>query len=123
MLGDIKPSLLAHGASIEQCTDPSAPSFQQYGCPPLNYQTRYFCGHHPDCVDPPDARSYARARHNLLQRYVWVGQLERLPESLRVLQKLLPDWFVGGEGAIASTKQKRNKQKRAPPPNSPSHSS
>ena len=75
VLGDIKPSLLAHGASLQQCTDPSAPDFQQYGCPPLNYQTRYFCGHHPDCVDPPDARTYARARFNLLQRYVWVGQV------------------------------------------------
>ena len=33
-----------------------------------------------------------------------------------MLQKVLPDWFLGGEGTIASTKQKRNKQKREPHP-------
>ena len=34
-----------------------------------------------------------RAKDNLRDRYLWVGVLESMPDSLELLQKLLPDYF------------------------------
>ena len=52
----------------------------------------FLCGMHEDCDGTLSAK-LERAKANLRDNYLWVGILERLPESLRLLQKLLPQQF------------------------------
>ena len=54
----------------------------------------FMCGTHADCAEgqPIEVKS-ARALRNLRDSYLWVGVLERLQDSLRLLQVLLPEYF------------------------------
>ena len=52
----------------------------------------FICGTHSDCDGALNVK-LERAKANLRDNYLWVGILERLPESLSLLQKLLPDQF------------------------------
>ena len=74
--------------------------------PQVGLITRWFCGHGRACgggSSPPSQRvrdeALRRAMHHLRERYVWVGILERLEDSLRLLAKLLPAYF--GKMAVA----------------------
>ena len=54
----------------------------------------FMCGTHADCADgQPIALKSARALRNLRDSYLWVGVLERMHDSLRLLQTLLPEYF------------------------------
>ena len=87
--------------SINQCYDDYAAC--QRMMPPLalggTVGIDFFCGTHADC-DGPLEEKLKRAKANLRDMYTWVGILERLQESLRLLQRLLPDEF----GAMDATK-------------------
>jgi dermatan/chondrotin sulfate uronyl 2-O-sulfotransferase UST len=77
--------------------------------PVIGVMTRYLCGHDPICLVADPASASARqaalklALHNLHHRYLWVGVLERLEDSLRLLMQLLPGYFWGLPVAEAST--------------------
>ena len=54
----------------------------------------FMCGTHADCADDqPIEVKFSRALRNLRDSYLWVGVLERLQDSLRLLQTLLPEYF------------------------------
>ena len=62
--------------------------------------TRWFCGHDRACAKAggPQPRAAVeatlrRAVHTLEHRYAWVGVLEQLEDSLRLLVHLLPAYF------------------------------
>ena len=68
--------------------------------PGVGLITRWFCGHGRTCGGgplPPLARvrekALRRATVNLRERYIWVGILERLEDSLRLLATVLPAYF------------------------------
>ena len=77
--------------------------------PTVGLMTRWFCGHgkacggvasHRDPYHQPPLVSrrvrdeaLRRALDNLRNQYLWVGVLERLEDSLRLLTKLLPGYF------------------------------
>ena len=69
--------------------------------PALGPLTRFFCGQSHTCrhadPQPAPAREEAlrRAVHTLRSRYAWVGVLERFEDSLRLLVRILPQWFSG----------------------------
>ena len=67
-----------------------------YMLPDSNEMTRYFCGHSAVCWSAdPAAREAASllAWEHLRRRYVWVGVLEHLDESLRLLHAVLPNYM------------------------------
>ena len=77
---------------------------------PFNLQTRFFCGHAPECaVMGPDA--LRRAKINLQRYYTLVGIAERFDESVALLEILIPAYFKGarqllhgrGDGGGSST--------------------
>jgi hypothetical protein len=68
--------------------------------PSIGLMTRWFCGHGRACGggrSPPSQRvrdeALRRALSHLRERYTWVGVLERLEDSLRLLAQLLPAFF------------------------------
>ncbi len=67
--------------------------------PKVGLLSRWFCGHRTECAgadpQPAAARRSAlrRALATLRQDYVWVGILERLEDSLRLLARVLPAFF------------------------------
>ena len=69
--------------------------------PAVGPMTRWFCGQSRRCrqVDPLSASSreaiVRRAMITLRDAYTWVGVLERFEDSLRLLARLLPDYFGG----------------------------
>ena len=69
--------------------------------PTVGLMTRWFCGHDRACAgaEPQPARareaSVRLAMRRLAVDYLWVGVLERLEDSLRLLAKLLPHYFGG----------------------------
>ena len=69
--------------------------------PAVGLMTRWFCGHSDECAGPEpqplSARQHAlhRALSNMRLEYVWVGVLERLDDSLRLLTAVLPAFFGG----------------------------
>uniref|UniRef100_A0A6T9LWR7 Sulfotransferase n=1 Tax=Haptolina ericina TaxID=156174 RepID=A0A6T9LWR7_9EUKA len=69
--------------------------------PTVGLMTRWFCGQDPVCKAPdpqPHTQRHLaleRAVHHIRMMYVWVGVLERLEESLRLLSWVLPSFFGG----------------------------
>ncbi|KAJ8026692.1 Heparan sulfate 2-O-sulfotransferase 1 [Holothuria leucospilota] len=61
-------------------------------CCGSNAQVQYFCGYHPDCQRREEA--FQRAVRNL-DYYLVVGITEEYEDFLKVLEKLLPDYFKG----------------------------
>ena len=67
--------------------------------PRVGLLSRWFCGHRTECagLDPQSAAARGaalrRALGTLHEGYVWVGILERLEDSLRLLAKVLPAFF------------------------------
>ena len=55
----------------------------------------YFCGQHRHCVLYSDREALTDAMANLDRYYTVVGTLERLAESYRLLERLLPKFFGG----------------------------
>ena len=54
----------------------------------------FLCGTSHECApEQPIEQRLERARANLRDEYLWVGVLERLSDSLQLLQRLLPDYF------------------------------
>ena len=54
----------------------------------------FLCGTTAPCAATrPLADRLSHAMANLRDKYLWVGVVERLSDSLRVLQRLLPDFF------------------------------
>lgn len=88
-LPDIGKLTTDHGATLEVCLQG-----QYIGCPPLNYQTSYFCGHEDDCHDPPTDASFLQAVRHVVQEYAVVGTLERLDEFKRQMALHLPQFFA-----------------------------
>mmetsp|Transcript_15739 Transcript_15739/g.23695 ORF Transcript_15739/g.23695 Transcript_15739/m.23695 type:complete len:402 (+) Transcript_15739:3-1208(+) len=59
-------------------------------------QTQFFCGmKHKDCRHPLTDASLQRAIRNLKERFLFVGLLERLNDSLTMFSRLLPTYFEG----------------------------
>jgi len=93
--------------------------------PAVGTITRYFCGQAAVCkvADPAPAAArraaLARALHNLRHRYLWVGVLERLADSLQLLTLQLPSFFGGLDVAAASRAHVRPVDSSAYPPAQP----
>ena len=65
-----------------------------YGCPRLNYQTSYFCGHDPICDEYPlSYAAYLLARENLVNYYAHVGILEYFQSTTSLLMSIYPTYF------------------------------
>jgi dermatan/chondrotin sulfate uronyl 2-O-sulfotransferase UST len=60
----------------------------------------FLCGTDPVCGTELTPAKFERAKANLRDNYSWVGILENMPDSLRLLQTLLPEMF-GGMNASA----------------------
>lgn len=88
-LPDIGQLATRHGATMDVCL-----AGQSVGCPPLNYQTSYFCGHEVDCHDPPTDGSFLQAAKHVVQNYAVVGTLEKLDDFKEQCATLFPEWFA-----------------------------
>lgn len=67
------------------------------GClntPRANMQTRFFCGFHAMCANICSEEALQRAMLVLDTQYLVVGVLERLQETLLLLELEAPDWFA-----------------------------
>jgi hypothetical protein len=61
---------------------------------PMNVQTLYFGGHHPECDSTRmGSRCLQLAMFNLRNSFAWVGVLEQLELSLKLLRITIPDLF------------------------------
>ena len=58
-----------------------------------NYMTKWLCGTSDVCMDGSTPAALTQALHNLRDGHVAVAVLEHLPESLRLLHTVLPDYF------------------------------
>ena len=90
-LPDIGPLTREHGATLEECLQQG----QQHliGCPPLNYQTSYLCGHELDCRDPPDDASFLQAVRHVVENYAVVGTLEQLNDFKEQIVTMFPEFI------------------------------
>lgn len=71
-----------------------------------NWLTKYFCGHEKFC-EFGEGKALAVAKENLKQGFAVVGVLEQLNLTLKVLNKVLPDYFtLHGEDLPAANKNK-----------------
>ena len=84
--------------SLEDCV--SASGADLFGCPPLNYQTSYFCGHEPGCSDPPDVEPLLAAVRHAVHDYAVIGTLEEIYTCmfLEQLIQVFPQWFAPSGG-------------------------
>lgn len=57
-----------------------------------NYQTRFFCGTHPDCLQPGPLM-LQRAKENIRKHYIFVGLMEEMEITQRILHHLLPQYI------------------------------
>ena len=55
----------------------------------------YFCGHDPECSQLGNPAALQKAKENVDRHFVVVGVLEKLEESLAVLEDKLPEYFSG----------------------------
>ncbi|XP_006811500.1 uronyl 2-sulfotransferase-like [Saccoglossus kowalevskii] len=60
----------------------------------LFYMIPFFCGQHPYCSTPSQL-ALDRALSNLDKRFLVVGFIEKIDETMQVLEQLLPDIFGG----------------------------
>jgi len=88
-LPDIGKLTKDHGSTLPVCLEG-----QHIGCPPLNYQTSYLCGHEPDCRDPPTDESFLRAVHHVVENYAVVGTLEKLDDVKEQIINMFPGWIT-----------------------------
>ena len=83
---------LVRKTPLETCLQMAAKgAHDTIGCPPLNYQTAYLCGHGPQCEIPPTYSTFEHARKRLFDDYLLVGILERHEETWATLRALLKD--------------------------------
>ena len=87
-LPDIGKLTQEHGATLDVCL-----RGQYIGCPPLNYQTSYFCGHEEACHDPPNDATFLQAVRHAVENYALIGTLERLEDFRRIFAHLFPTWL------------------------------
>ena len=55
----------------------------------------YFCGQHAYCTDPNSDLALREARANIEKYVMTVGVLERLADSVRVMEQALPKSLAG----------------------------
>ena len=87
-LPDIGKLTKKHGATLAVCLEG-----QHIGCPPLNYQTSYFCGHEAACQDPPTDASFLQAVRHAVENYAAVGTLEQLDDFKEQIDTMFPEWI------------------------------
>ena len=90
-LPDIGKLTTDHGATLMDCLQTH--HNKTLGCPPLNYQTSYFCGHEPACRDPPDEGPLLQAVRHVVENYALVGTLEQLDDFKEQMVAMFPDWI------------------------------
>ncbi|PIK52066.1 hypothetical protein BSL78_11018, partial [Apostichopus japonicus] len=72
----------------------------------------YFCGYGPECQEPTEG-ALEKAKQNV-DKYVVVGVVEEYEDFLKVLEKLLPDFFGGILKEFkTSTERRREKKMKA----------
>ncbi|XP_071818563.1 uronyl 2-sulfotransferase-like isoform X2 [Apostichopus japonicus] len=72
----------------------------------------YFCGYGPECQQPTEG-ALEKAKQNV-DKYVVVGVVEEYEDFLKVLEKLLPDFFGGILKEFkTSTERRREKKMKA----------
>ena len=110
-LPDIGGLAAERGATLQKCL-----AGKGVGCPQLNYQTSYFCGHEPQCTDPPNDESFLLAAKHMVQNYAAIGTLERIDEFKSHLVDIFPTWFDPGKLYIAMEESEvHNKNKHHHP--------
>ena len=55
--------------------------------------TQWFCGMSPDCEYPPSSKTLEMANKHVAHEYLYVGLMEDMHNSLKMMQFLLPDFF------------------------------
>ena len=109
ILPDIGPLVQHYAPTLEACltstrrndddNNNEATRVHIMGCPPLNYQTSYLCGHERDCHDPPTEASFLQAVRHVVHNYALVGTLERLGDfQEQVVAMLGHDWLSKPHG-------------------------
>ena len=58
------------------------------------YIGMYFCGFDPVCESPSEARVRLAKKH-IDENFVFIGVTEEMDKSLMLLQKMLPEYFLG----------------------------
>jgi len=60
-----------------------------------NVQTEILCGVHEDCARPLGGKALELAKSQVENNFVLVGTTERMHDSLRLLERILPTYFEG----------------------------
>ena len=92
--------LLGVNSSVTDCL-----GVRPVGCPPLNYMTSYFCGHSPECTDPPDDATFLLAAKHVLDDYSLGERTKPFSALARVFLAHLSPVFQWGRwnGLTSST--------------------
>lgn len=107
-LPDIGRLTREHAVTLDVCL-----TRKGIACPPLNYQTSYFCGHEPDCHDPPDDASFLVAVRHMVQNYAAIGVLEELGAFERQLMHMFPQWFDVSKASAVNDRERANQNKNS----------
>ncbi|XP_078667762.1 uronyl 2-sulfotransferase-like isoform X1 [Branchiostoma floridae x Branchiostoma belcheri] len=87
--------------------------------PRVNLMTHFFCGQDPVCRDPESIKALDKAKENIRRHYLVVGLLEDFNGFLKVLSKILPQFYRGVTDLwkdLAPNVQEAQKTVRKQPP-------
>lgn len=68
-----------------------------------------FCGHESFCKEYGNSQAMSTAKSNIDQWYPVVAILERMNDSLRVAEAILPNYFKGATKAYFKNKHSKGK--------------
>ena len=74
----------------------------------LELQLTYFCGKWRECGNISSPASLQLAKYNVETQYSVVGVMERFNTSLKVMEILLPRWFLGVTQLNRAEKRNKN---------------
>ena len=92
--------------TIDQCIEQNFPECTKPG---FNSEyLSYFCGQNKFCKSPSTIKALNQALKNLEEGYLFVGILEDLDSTLKILEIILPDFFSNGYEIYKTIVKKRN---------------
>eukprot|EP00736_Rhodelphis_marinus_P004668 Rmarinus@m.29852 len=100
--------------TIEECVRSYSAGNATFGrdCVGFNLQTAFYCGTHPSCFDG-SREGLERAKRNIRENYIVVGVMERMEETIYLLEKLVPSHFTNGRKLYsAMTQHNVNKRRK-----------
>ncbi|GMT32918.1 hypothetical protein PFISCL1PPCAC_24215, partial [Pristionchus fissidentatus] len=70
-------------------------------------QIPYFCGHHAFCSEIGSRHALEQAKRTLVEKYLVVGVVDRLRDTVALLEATIPDFFHGALGHFDSLDDNR----------------